>query len=258
MIRVFISFVLVVILVAMLSSVAINMYSNTPNYIERNLNVIDDVSRFKNHGDWLWCSGRSFVFDIIYMNIFSPGAANLYIKEEEQSSTFTITVEIELNDYFKRLYDAKMLICSTVDKANKLSLLYKEVSHTPEKDDSKEIVFNPATNIAQRQGIKFRIPDYTYDPLAAFFNLLDSDFEIDKEITLNTLSKEEIYELKATPVEFKDNIYKLEGEAHRQDKSSSHGARFTIWIKNGQVRVPLLMKVITAAGPIYLRPKEVR
>lgn len=257
--RIFTSIFILIFIIA-IAIVTINIYKNNPQRILKSLGKeIYTISndKLKTHSDWLWQADRRFTFDIIYMNIFSPGTASIVIKEEGQIPAFIIEAEVSLNDYFKKLYDAGMAIKSTVDKDNKLSLRYQELSYTPEKTRSKEIVFDPVANIAQRAGIKFKIPDSAYDPLAAFFNLLNSEFNIGEPIVLNLLSKEEIYEFKATPIEFKNNIYKLQGEVHRQDRSSTHGATFTIWIKNGGVRIPLLIKVVSAAGPVYLRLKEV-
>ncbi|MBL7197626.1 MAG: hypothetical protein ISS47_05965 [Candidatus Omnitrophica bacterium] len=81
---------------------------------------------------------------------------------------------------------------------------------------------------------------------------------IGEPIVLNLLSKEELYEFKIVPKEFRNDIYKLVGEVFRKDRSSTHGAKFTIWVLNGRVRVPLLVKVVSAAGPIYLRLKSVK
>ncbi|MDD5618746.1 MAG: hypothetical protein PHG69_06600, partial [Candidatus Omnitrophica bacterium] len=39
---------------------------------------------FKSYRDWLWHDGRTFSFDIIYMNLFSPGTAGFSIKEDKQ------------------------------------------------------------------------------------------------------------------------------------------------------------------------------
>jgi hypothetical protein len=192
------------------------------------------------------------------MNLFSPGTATISIKEEKQTSSFIIEAQVELNNFFKKLYDAKMIVNSTVNKDNKVSLRYKEFSHTPEEDKSKEIIFDPVAKVAEREGVKFKIPDSVYDPLAAFLKLLDSEFRVGETIVLDSLSKEEIYEFKATPVEFENGIYKLNGEVFRKDRSSKHGASFTMWVKDGEVRMPLLIKVISAAGPIYVRLKEAK
>jgi hypothetical protein len=242
-------------------SVLVNTYNNNPQFILKKLSqdvLAVSSDKFKGHTDWLWREGRKFSFDIIYMNVFCAGEAKLFIKEEKQIPAFIIKAEVGPNDFLKRLYDAKMVITSTVDANNKISLIYDELSQTPEEKRSKEIIFNPVARIAQREGIKFKIPDYTYDPLSAFFNLLDAEFKIGKPIILNSLSKEEIYEFKATPVQLQGGIYKLEGEVHRQDKSSTHGARFTIWVKDANMRIPLLMRVVSAAGPIYVRLREVK
>jgi len=254
---------LIIIIVFSVSGiVGINTYKNSIALILRKIPMpVLEAGSFKNHSDWLWQTGRTFVFEVVYMNIFSPGTATMSVKEEtfiDGKPVINLEAVMEPNEFFKEIYDSKMVISSAIRKDTKVSLWYQELTSTPEKDKTKEIVFDPDENIAVREEIKYRIIGNTYDPLSAFFNFLSSDFSIDEPIVLNLLSKEEIYEFKATPVELKDNIYKLQGEVYRQDKSSSHGAKFTLWVKNDNVRIPLLVKVVSAGGPIYLRLKDIR
>jgi len=241
------------------SVASLNYYKNNTyknyNDVEKRAGIAG--REFKNYHDWLWQGDRSFTFDVIYMNLFSPGKVKFRIKEDKRISAFVIEAQVTPHDIFKKVYDANMFIESTVDKKSKISLRYREISHTPEEEESKEIVFYPLENIAARQGVKFKIPDRAYDPLAAFFNLLDSEYIVEKTLVFDSLSKEEVYEFKATPVENKNNIYKLKGEVFRKDKSSKHGASFTMWVRGGDVRIPLLVEVMSAAGPIYLRLREV-
>ncbi|MFC1753117.1 DUF3108 domain-containing protein, partial [Thermoproteota archaeon] len=129
---------------------------------------------------------------------------------------------------------------------------------TPDDKKVKEIKFYPERDIAEREGIFYKIPNKTYDPISVIFTLLDWEFVIGEEIILELLSKEEIYELRATPVEVKGEIYKLEGEVLRQDRSSLHGATFELWVRAGDIRVPLLIKVKTKAGLIHLRLVDLR
>ncbi|MBL7197627.1 MAG: DUF3108 domain-containing protein [Candidatus Omnitrophica bacterium] len=105
------------------------------------------------------------------MNIFSPGTARLMIKDESLHNgnpVYMLEAKVEQNDFFKRIYEAEMKITSVVEKDSKVSLEYRELSITPEKERTKRIAFDPKNNIAEREGIKFKIPDNTYDPLSVF------------------------------------------------------------------------------------------
>ena len=253
-----------VFLLIALVTVAINVRRNNPELILKKLkgNIeLTNAPQFIDYSDWLWQPGRTFVFEVVYMNIFSPGTATMSVKEEtfiDGKPVINLEAVMEPNDFFKEIYDSRMVISSAIRKDTKVSLWYQELTSTPEKNKTKEIIFDPDENIATREEIKYKIIGDTYDPLSAFFNFLSSDFRIDEPIVLNLLSKEEIYEFKVVPTEVKNGIYKLKGEVARKDRSSTHGAKFTIWVKNGQVRVPLLMKVISAAGPIYVRLKSIK
>ncbi|MDD5005776.1 MAG: DUF3108 domain-containing protein [Candidatus Omnitrophica bacterium] len=253
-----------VVVIVVLADVVSNTYKSNPELIAKNLKKeieATQINQFKTYQDWLWQLDRTFVFDVIYMNIFSPGTAKMHVAGEtnlNNTPVYIMEATVELSTFLKKMYDAKMVISDAVAKDTKIPLWYREESYTPENNKSKEIVFDPQAHIAAREGIKFKIPPYTHDPLSAFFNLLDKNYVLGETITLNLLTKEEVYAFNVTPVELKNNIYKLNGEVHRSDKSSAHGAKFTLWVRNGKVRVPLMIKVVSAGGPIYLRLKAIK
>lgn len=256
-------FLIVVILTAMAISIVTSIYKNNPQQIlkkiEKNIQAKDSN---ENYNDWLWQNGRTFIFDVIYANIFSPGIAKMKILRQadvKNTPVYILEAMVEPNVFFKKMYDAKMVLSSAVIKDTKLPLWYNEESFTPEEKKSKQIIFDLDNNIAEREGIKFKIPKETYDPLSVFFNFLDREFKIGKTITLKLLSKEDIYDFKVKPVELKNNIYKLNGEVFRENRSSTaHGAHFNIWVfDNGRVRVPLLVRVNSAGGVIYLRLRNI-
>lgn len=237
------------------------MLKNSPEFILKKMSgEIERTQKisFRTYKDWLWSYDRTFVFDVIYMNIFSPGTAKMQILEETDIPGYIIETTLEPDEFFKKIYDAKMLLSAAVKKDTKQSLWYREKSVTPEKTSSKEIVFDTKGKIAIVGDTKIRILDSTYDPLSVFFNFLNSDFKIGEPIVLYLLSKRDIYEFKAIPKEIKNNIYKFTGEVYRKNRSANRGASFTLWVKNDKVRIPLLMKVVSAAGPVYLRLKTVK
>ena len=243
--------------------ISFNSYLNNPSAISKKIKLQVEktsVDKFLSYSDWLWNAGRSFTFEILCMNIFSPGSAELTVKGFEsfdKQHTFLLEAKLQPNSFLTNMYNANMELTSVVFKGSKHPLRYEETSTTPEKVKTKVIIFDRIQNIAEREGIKYKIENDTQDPLSVFFNLLDTDYKIGEPVVLNLLSKEEIYEFKVVPVVLKDNIYKLEGEVYRQDRSSTHGAKFVMWIKDGAVRIPLLIRVVSAAGPIYLRLKSV-
>lgn len=257
-------FSIAILLVFIFFNLVFNVFSNIPNLIySNNAKEINDtiVSSDKGYKDWLWEENREFSYVIIYLNIFSPGSCTFSVSRDildNGERGFVLSASFDENDFFKKIYDAKMTISSQVRNDSKVPLVYREASTTPEKEKTKEILFYPEDNIAKRENNKFKIPDKTYDPLSAFFNFLASEFIIGKPVVLNLLSKEEIYEFKVVPRELKNEIYILEGEVFRKDRSSRHGAKFTMWVLNGDLRVPLLVKVVSAAGPIYLRLKSIK
>lgn len=261
--KVFLVFLFFVFML-IVSVICIRSYRNHPTHILKEVQdkiVLTRSSEFDSFKDWVWEADRTFIFDIFYMNLFSPGSAKMHVAGETKlkgDTAIVLEAALEPNETFKKIYNAKMIINAAAEKNSRESLWYREITITPEKEKSKEIVFDPVRKLAMREGMKYKIPDNTHDPLSVFFAFLSSDFVLGKEIVLNLLSKEEIYEFRATPEELRDNIYKISGEVHRQDKSSAHGARFKMWVLNGKTRVPLLIKASTAVGPIYLRLRSVK
>lgn len=254
---------MVIVIVLVSAAISINVYNNRPTFIlERVRKQIESThpEKFETYADWLWSDGRSFIFDVYVMNLFSPASAKMHVvgKEEfDNEKAFVLEAFLEPSHAFKKLYDAKMVIASAVTENAKDSLWYRELTVTPEKEKSKEIIFNPSENIAIREDVKYKIPERTHDPLSVFFAFLGGEITLGKEIVLNVFSKEEIYEFRATPTKLNKGIYEFSGEVSRQDKSSTHGAHFTMWVLSGKVRVPLLIKASSGVGIAYLRLRSV-
>jgi len=253
-----------IIIVAIAVVVGWNAYQNQPLIILKDVEqqiLATNGSEFESYADWVWESDRTFVFDVCFLNLFVAGSAKLHIAgmtDFQNQDVVVLEATAEPEEVFKKIYNGKMVLNAGIGKDSKESLWYREVTITPEKEKTKEILFDPAKNLATREGKQYQIPSGTLDPLSVFFALLSKEFTVGKEVVLNLLSKEEIYVFKVTPKAKTDNIYILSGEVFRQDKSSSHGARFSMYIYNDKVRVPLLIKVSTGAGPIYLRLRTVQ
>ena len=260
--KIFKSF-LILLIVIIVGVILKNIFLNNPNRIKSVLKdkiQNSDCKDCLSASDWLWQDGRSFEFEIIYMNFFSLGSARMdvLVDKLERSPVYILKAMFRPNVLFRKIYDASMEISSVIEVGTKLPRIYKETTNTHGKEKIKKIFFDQRQNIAEREGFKYEIPNGTHDPISAFFGLFDQDFKLNEEIVLNLLSKEEIYEFKIKPIELKKGIYKLKGDVHRQDKSSLHGADFTMWVLNDNKRVLLLIKVVSAGGPIYLRLKDIR
>lgn len=257
----FILLFLVVLLVAV--TIGINTYRNMPTTILKKVEeqiASTKKTEFDSCGDWVWAKNRTFIFDVYFFNLFRAGIAKMHIAGEtlfNEQKVIVIETTVEPQEFFKKIYDAQMMISAGVSKDSKESLWYRELTITPEKEKSKEIIFDPIKGIAMREGKQYKVPSGVSDPLSVFFAFLSREFIVGEEIVLKLLSKEEIYEFKAVPQEKVDNVYRLTGEVFREDKSSTHGARFSMFIYNDKVRVPLVIKASTGAGPVYLRLRTV-
>ena len=81
-----------------------------------------DIKKFKDYKEWLWNSGRTFSYDIIYMNIFSPGTASFSIQKKNIISGqlgYVLEASVSESDFIKKIYNAQMKISSHVTADNK-------------------------------------------------------------------------------------------------------------------------------------------
>ena len=254
--------ILVFICVAMLINIMFLSMQNNPQRIKKTIVSKQQANeQISSSSEWLWTPGRAFTFQIVYMNFFSPGTARLVVQGKEtykKIPVLRLEALLQPNSFIKSIYDAHMSLASAVTVDDKRPVWYREKSVTPEKNKLKEILFDLDANIAERDGMKFAIPGDVSDPLSVFFNFLDSDFLENKKIVLELFSKEEVYEFSATPLTRKDGIFTVTGQVRRKDRSSHHGAKFTMWILDGTQKIPLLIKLITPAGFVYLRLIELQ
>ena len=178
MIRKALIVILGILIVAASFQMILNMFSNSLNIIQQKVTSQIETtlsSGQRDYTSWLWDAGRGFSFDVVYMNIFSPGSADFSLKKEiilGGQSGYVLQASLNESDLFKKIYPAQMQVSSQIAADTKVPLIYRETTVTMEKEKVKEIRFYPVEKIAEREGSKFKIPDKTHDPLSAFFSPL--------------------------------------------------------------------------------------
>jgi len=205
----------------------------------------------------IFTKGKELVFLVKYMGIIPVGKAKIIVgglTNYNGRDVYRLVVEAETQGFVSIFYKARARIESYMDKNKLHSLRYTENIILPDKGtETKEIIYDQDNLIMIRKDFKRKILPNTQDPLSAIFYLRTQDFNIGESFIINTITKEEIYELKANVFKKEGDIWMLKITVARKNKSSYHGGNFSVWITDDAMRLPLLIKGWTQVGLITMR-----
>lgn len=212
--------------------------------------------------EWsVFTEGKELVFLVKYFGIIPIGKAKIRVDGSMSYNgreVYKLVAEVQTSGFASVFYQAKARIESYMDKDKFYSLRYEENIILPDKDiETKEIVYDQENLIMQRGNFKRKILPNTQDPLSAIFYLRTQDFDINKSLSINTITKEENYEIKINVIKKLDGIFLLKLTVERQDKTRQVGT-FYLWLTDDLRKVPLLIKGWTKAGFITARLIEIR
>ncbi|MDP2943867.1 MAG: DUF3108 domain-containing protein [Candidatus Omnitrophota bacterium] len=214
--------------------------------------------------EWsVFTGSKELVFLVKYFGIIPIGKAKIRVDGStryEGRDVYKLVAEAETSNFASIFYQAKARIESYMDKNKFYSLRYKEELFLPDKEvETKEIIYDQENLIMTRGNFKRKILPNTQDPLSAIFYLRIQDFNICKSIVMNTITKKENYEFRASVIGKQDDIWLLKSKVQRQDRSSYyHGVEFYLFISDDSRRLPLLIKSFTKIGLVTARLSEVR
>lgn len=131
-----------------------------------------------------------------------------------------------------------------------LPLRYVERTKYKEKMKDKTIDFDRKNCIAVRGERKIKIPQDTYDPVSAFHKILHRELAKGDRYSVRCISEDVIYVLSADVQDDTGGMLKILMEIKREDGTSGHGARFTVWVVKGaeNMFLPVLFKSWTPVG----------
>ena len=247
--RIFVSILIILIFVCIAQYIKEVVFSD-PERILENISPSLKYLAYLPVKERVYDPDRTITYSLSYMNIIPIGRADF--SAQEKGNYILLKAEAKVSDFINNLYEVDAKAFSLIDKNKFYPYKYIEKTTFDIKKKEKEIIFYPDKNIAERDGKKYKIPPMTFCPLSAFYYLQLQDLTLYRSYKIKLLSKEEIYVLEARVTEESDDIVLLEGEVRRQDLSSNHGASFEIYMSK-KYRVPLLMKIKTAAGIIIAR-----
>ncbi|MDP8259604.1 MAG: DUF3108 domain-containing protein [Candidatus Gygaella obscura] len=243
-------FILLIIIISLVSF-AIELILSSPSLIVKN--VLSD----KNiQSGQLFQKGRKFSFKFSYSYFLPIGVSDFQVESLEKSEggdIYKLFATAKTNKVLTSIYEAKAKLISFLDKNKMHSLHYEEIITTKEEIKSKRIDFDQFKHVASREDKQYKILPDTQDPVSMIFVLLSRKLKIGDEYSDNIFTKECNYEFKSKVVDKKDNIFHLKIKVGRQDKSSSHGGDFDLYVFDKGYNIPLSIRGWTQAGMITLR-----
>jgi len=220
--------------------------------------------------DLIFKEGEGLNFSVKYMWIIPMGDADIELKElmnYQGHKVYHLVAKVETSKFISKFFNASARVESYMDTQKLHSLRYKEETYIPDHEpEIKDITYDQKNLVMELRGVKRKILPDTQDPISALFYIRTQEFESGKAFTINIITKEENYELRAEVLK-RDVVSTSSGEVglwvvdssvRRWDRSSHHGATFTIWFTDDERKLPILIKIKTKVGPVSARLVDVR
>ena len=188
---------------------------------------------------------KTYVYKMYFWSLIPMGELRIKTQVNELGNVFSFEATTK-NSFAEKFIAAKASAESYFSKNIHLPYKYEEMTDVKGKIKTKEIIFDQANLITTRGDRKFKIPMNTYDPVSAFVYLLSLPLTQRHEIRF--VSGEDVFILRSSPKETQDGICKILIEMARENKTSSHGAKFYVWVSADNARVPFVFKCWSPAG----------
>ena len=188
---------------------------------------------------------KTYVYKMYFWSLIPMGELRIKTQVNELGNVFSFEATTK-NSFDEKFIAAKASAESYFSKNIHLPYKYEEMTDVKGKIKTKEIIFDQANLITTRGDRKFKIPMNTYDPVSAFVYLLSLPLTQRHEIRF--VSGEDVFILRSSPKETQDGICKILIEMARENKTSSHGAKFYVWVSADNARVPFVFKCWSPAG----------
>lgn len=247
MIKAFKKIILIAVIMLIVAAIIKNSFYDTPS---RSIKLISYNLHKLNQNDLetnIFNTKKKLVYKIYYWSLIPLGEFSLSTEPTLDTILFSIKSTTE-DSYMDRFIQASISIESYLDKKDRLTSFSREITNVRGKEKIKELKFDRKNLIVIRNDTKTKIFKDTCDWLGSFINMLVLPFELGKPTSFKLLSKDEIYDFTAEPVEFRGDSIKILVNVERDDFTSIHGAKFFVWITSGNARVPLVFKGWTPFG----------
>lgn len=213
---------------------------------------------------------RSINLKLNYLTFIPVGSAkieNLGKEKFRNTELIHVYAEAKTLDYIASLFSAKARIDSYIAPEQLHSVYFlQHIEMTNKPNDDREIFYDQKKHIMKYKGPRGNeervIDDHARDPICAIFYIQNKTFNLGEEIKLSMNTNQKNYILTGRFIDKeiirlanKDyEIWLIQAEVRRKDKSPRHQVSFKIWfLDTGNTKIPLLIKAMTNAGPILAR-----
>lgn len=208
---------------------------------------------------------NSLVFRVNFLGFIPAGEARLEEGKEEYYGgrrVYHLSASAKPLDFLLKVFKASAKVDSYVDADKLYTLKFTQSLTLPNKPkEIKEVFYDQERNLMELKGVKRQILSRTQDPLSSIFYIRHQDFELGKAFDMNINTNQKNYQLYAKVVareertwgDDKIGVWVLDGIIRRRDKNPYHKSTMKIWVMDNPEKTPLLIKVVSSAGPITAR-----
>jgi len=189
---------------------------------------------------------KVLTYKMYFWSLIPMGELTFETSKSDAGTVFSAQA-VTKSSFLEKFMTASARVESHSDREDLLPYKYVERTEVKGKIKEKEVLYDRERLLAIRGDKKIKIPEGTYDPLGAFVRLLALRPEKDIEHNILFISGGDLYNLKAMVMSEKQGIKEISIDMRRANKTSSHGATFSVWTTadNG---LPLAFKSWTPVG----------
>jgi hypothetical protein len=239
------------LVILILVSVLISLYSNNPRTIIRRLLLSEQpvVGLLQ--------------YKIKLFGVLGLGGAKIVYpppKDSSLSQTYNIRAEGEASKFISLFFKPKVTAESQIDLKQSLPVKFNYILDIPGLPlEDKAITYDHQNKTMDLDGEKRVIFENTQDPLSVMYFIQNQEMAIGKifDINVNTNQKNYRFLLKAAKKTEhiikgkKVTIWMLEGDIRRRDKSRRHKTTIKIWFWEER-KVAVLVKTMTNGGQFVI------
>lgn len=237
----------VVFMMALVLGIAKSQWLDTPARSVKKISTFHAGLKKNDINTNLFARNKALTYKMYFFALIPLGKLEFQTKVQDSQSIFSFEANTE-GTYLQRFIKARARIESFFDYQKHLTDKYVEETEVRGKVKTKEIVYDHENLVAIRKDQKVKIPPDIHDPIGAFLDLLSLPQKKGDTQRIRFMTGDEVYVLKATCLDIKNEIAEILIDMRREDLTSSHGATFRVWVTADNARIPLLFKSWTPVG----------
>lgn len=253
-----IKFAFLAIFIIIVISFVIEIISNTPACVLKNLIKKGTLD------------SQKLTLKINYLLFIPVGEAKLEILGKERfrnADLVHIRAQAKTFDFVKSIFHAKATVDSYIDPVQLHSVYFiQHLEMINKPDENKELSYDQKRHIMTYQGPrgseKRVVDEHAQDPLSAVFFIQNKKFKIGDsfKLSLNTNQKNYVVSVNVISkqiVKISDKDYEIwltQSSVSRKDKNPRHKSSYKAWfLVYNNINSPILIKAMTNIGPVVAK-----